>query len=151
MPLFSSPPSSPAPPPPAPATPPGPFLVSAVSLLPTRESMGNLHPFEYVTEFSPAVGGRVRITLANGHYFILKLPSVYDGLYHPITTSSSHHLLIKFSLSPAPPSITFESALAKANAVVLLYSLGHSLGRREGVASNMGMNVDGIDFYLCCG
>jgi len=119
--------------------------------------------FTTTTTVNPTKGSRVRITLDNGQYFVLRMPENYDGLFHEITSNSKFRLLAKFEGKPdeagaapaaPPPAITYESALAKGNAIVLCYSLVHSIVRRNySVPSSvfLSLPVGSVDFYLCCG
>jgi hypothetical protein len=63
--------------------------------------------------------------------------------------------MIRFSLvngaDDSDGKICYESALAKSNAIVLLYSLAHSLCRKDEVLKALGVSATALDFYLCCG
>jgi hypothetical protein len=128
---------------------------------------------------------RVRVALDNGQYFVLKVPEEMDCRFHEITSNGSWRLYAKFSphsgaesltagLSSeedeattscasfrGSPTLTYESALSKGNALILLYSLVQSICRRPDLFSGkFSKPLDSsppttsfstsIDFYLCC-
>ena len=141
-----------------------PFRVQTISTMKSKTDTDLMEQqFTTTTTVNPTKGSRVRITLDNGQYFVLRMPENYDGLFHEITSNSKFRLLAKFEGKPdeagaapaaPPPAITYESALAKGNAIVLCYSLVHSIVRRNySVPSSvfLSLPVGSVDFYLCCG
>ena len=124
-----------------------PYTVHSISTLKNKNDP-DLVELQFLTSatINTKKGDRVRISLANGQYFVLKVPEEYDDEFHEITSNSRYKLLAKFS-HQQDDSISYEAALARANAIVLFYSLAHSLCRRDG-----GVWISAsIDFYLCTG
>ena len=130
------------------------FRIKQVAMMKSRnDPILNEKPFEVVCEVKEKEGSRVRITLDNGQYFVLKIPQDFDGKFHEITANERYKLETKFAYCNGQSrelTMTYESALAKGNALILLFSLAQALSRREAFSSyNLG--VDSLDFYLCCG
>ena len=75
-----------------------PFRVQTVSTMSSKADPDLIdQTFTVETTVRPSKGSRVRITLNNGQYFVLKIPRVYDDMYHEITSNTRHKLLAKFS------------------------------------------------------
>ena len=132
-----------------------PFGVKQIAMMKSRNDPHLLEKcFEVVCTVRESDGSRVRITLDNGQYFVLKIPQEFDGRFHEITSNDRFNLETKFSYvdsSAAEPVITYESALAKGNAIVLLLCGAQVAARWEVFGGAVGGMEGELDFYLCAG